>query len=153
MKTHVMRRAPGWVHLSSPNPVTSARRSRCALRTPEDTPRLRAYAVARLFRCTRRVPPRCHRAELEDPCQPYLAAVAQHADCMHRLSASGVQRQGALDARAKLAGPAGKEDEERDEKRLSKADRTARPTSSATFSTLSVMYGWRPRCKRNLTIS
>jgi len=43
---------------------------------------------------------------------------------MHRLSASGVQRQGALDARAKLAGPAGKEDEERDEKRLSKADRT-----------------------------
>ena len=56
---------------------------------------------------------------------------------MHRLSASGVQRQGALDARAKLAGPAGKEDEERDEKRLSKADRTARPTSSATFSTLS----------------
>jgi hypothetical protein len=57
---------------------------------------------------------------------------------MHRLSASGVQRQGALDARAKLAGPAGKEDEERDEKRLSKADRTARPTSSATFSTLSV---------------
>jgi hypothetical protein len=58
---------------------------------------------------------------------------------MHRLSASGVQRQGALDARAKLAGPAGKEDEERDEKRLSKADRTARPTSSATFSTLSVI--------------
>jgi hypothetical protein len=41
--------------------------------------------------------------------------------------------QGALDARAKLASSAGKEDEERDEKRLSKADRTARPTSSATF--------------------
>jgi len=75
------------------------------------------------------------------PCQPYLAAVAEHADCMHRLSASGVQRQGALDARAKLAGPAGKEDEERDEKRLSKADRTARPTSSATFSTLSTRSG------------
>jgi hypothetical protein len=31
---------------------------------------------------------------------------------------------GALDARAKLASSAGKEDEERDEKRLSKADRT-----------------------------
>jgi len=61
---------------------------------------------------------------------------------MHRLSASGVQRQGALDARAKLAGPAGKEDEERDEKKLSKADRTARPTSSATFSTLSTQLGY-----------
>ena len=94
--------------------------------------RLRGFSGAR-----DEFPPRCHRAELEDPCQPYLAAVAEHADCMHRLSASGVQRQGALDARAKLAGPAGKEDEERDEKRLSKADRTARPTSSATFSTLS----------------
>src|SRR6266516_429455 len=46
--------------------------------------------------------------------------------------------QGALDTRAKLASPARKEDEERDEKRLSKADRTARPTSSATFSTASV---------------
>jgi len=46
--------------------------------------------------------------------------------------------QGALDARAKLASPARQEDEERDEKRLSKADRTARPTSSATFSTASV---------------
>jgi hypothetical protein len=45
--------------------------------------------------------------------------------------------QGALDTRAKLASPARKEDEERDEKRLSKADRTARPTSSATFSTAS----------------
>src|SRR5512132_4231981 len=44
---------------------------------------------------------------------------------------------GALDARAKLASSARKEDEERDEKRLSKADRTARPTSSATFSTAS----------------
>jgi hypothetical protein len=42
-----------------------------------------------------------------------------------------------LDTRAKLASPARKEDEERDEKRLSKADRTARPTSSATFSTAS----------------
>lgn len=41
--------------------------------------------------------------------------------------------QGALDARAKLASPARQEDEERDEKRLSKADRTARATSSATF--------------------
>jgi hypothetical protein len=45
--------------------------------------------------------------------------------------------QGTLDGRAKLASPAKKEDEERDEKRLSKADRTARPTSSATFSTAS----------------
>jgi hypothetical protein len=45
--------------------------------------------------------------------------------------------QGALDNRAKLASPARKQDEERDEKRLSKADRTARPTSSATFSTAS----------------
>ena len=49
--------------------------------------------------------------------------------------------QGALDARAKLASPARQEDEERDEKRLSKADRTARPTSSATFSTASVKTG------------
>jgi len=45
--------------------------------------------------------------------------------------------QGALDARAKLASPARQEDEERDEKRLSKADWTARATSSATFSTAS----------------
>lgn len=69
---------------------------------------------------------------------------------MHRLSASGVQRQGALDARAKLAGPAGKEDEERDEKRLSKADRTARPTSSATFSTSSVKLR-KARCEQTLS--
>jgi len=47
--------------------------------------------------------------------------------------------QGALDARAKLASPARQEDEERDEKRLSKADWTARATSSATFSTASVI--------------
>jgi hypothetical protein len=46
--------------------------------------------------------------------------------------------QEALDARAKLASPARQEDEERDEKRLSKADWTARATSSATFSTASV---------------
>jgi hypothetical protein len=39
--------------------------------------------------------------------------------------------QEALDARAKLASPARQEDEERDEKRLSKADWTARATSSA----------------------
>src|SRR5437899_10339725 len=45
--------------------------------------------------------------------------------------------QEALDARAKLASPARQEDEERDEKRLSKADWTARATSSATFSTAS----------------
>jgi hypothetical protein len=49
--------------------------------------------------------------------------------------------QGALDARAKLASPARQEDEERDEKRLSKADWTAQATSSATFSTASVMNG------------
>jgi hypothetical protein len=57
--------------------------------------------------------------------------------------------QGALDTRAKLASPARKEDEERDEKRLSKADRTARPTSSATFSTASVI---RDREGRNHTL-
>src|SRR6266699_4520708 len=54
--------------------------------------------------------------------------------------------QGALDARAKLASPARQEDEERDEKRLSKADWTARATSSATFSTASVISG---RCARD----
>jgi hypothetical protein len=44
------------------------------------------------------------------------------------LSVSSVKHAGS--ARANLPSPARKEDEERDEKRLSKADRTARPTIS-----------------------
>jgi hypothetical protein len=41
---------------------------------------------AGIMRRTRRVPPRCHRAELEDPCQPYLAAVAEDVGPMRCLS-------------------------------------------------------------------
>jgi len=49
--------------------------------------------------------------------------------------------------RAKLASPARQEDEERDEKRLSKANWTARATSSATFSTASVISRLMHRSK------
>jgi len=34
----------------------------------------------------RRIPPRRHRAELEDTRQLYLAAIAEHPSCMRRLS-------------------------------------------------------------------
>jgi Transposase DDE domain len=37
------------------------------------------------------IPPRRHRAELEDTRQLYLAAIAEHPSCMRRLSVSGVQ--------------------------------------------------------------
>src|SRR5262249_36481197 len=62
-----------------------------ALCAPEDAPPFRAYAVAGPFRCTRRIPPCRHRAELEDTRQLYLATIAEHPGCMRRLSVSGVQ--------------------------------------------------------------
>src|SRR6266700_3627647 len=61
--------------------------------------------------------------------------------------------QGALDARAKLASPARQEDEERDEKRLSKADRTARATSSATFFNSIGQTSSFGQCRLNVRIT
>src|SRR5205085_10435364 len=53
-----------------------------------DPPSLRADAVAGPLRCTRRVPPRCDRAEPQDACEPYLATTAGRDVRGHRVSLS-----------------------------------------------------------------
>ena len=64
---------------------------RDALCAPEDPPSLRAHAAAGPLGRTRRVPPRRHRPEPQDPGEPSLAATAEHAGRRRRLSVSGVR--------------------------------------------------------------
>src|SRR6266446_2824030 len=87
--------------------------------------------------------PRRHRAELEDPCQPYLAAVAEYTGCMRCLSVTGVQRAASVGRLAPVL-------TERKTKNATKTDSQKRkwwdsPSSSVTFSTASVKPGLPPR--------
>src|SRR5262249_38621341 len=60
------------------------------------------------FRCTRRIPPCRHRAELEDTRHLYLATIAEHPGCMRRLSVRGAQPRAGGRAFNSLTPPAPK---------------------------------------------
>jgi hypothetical protein len=69
----VLVRCPPWRVLSL------AACCRDTLCTSEDPSPLRADALARPLRCTRRVPPCRHRAEPQNRCEPFLAATINDA--------------------------------------------------------------------------
>jgi hypothetical protein len=98
--------------------------------TYEDPPSLRAHAPTGPFRCTRRVPPRRHRSKSQDPCELSLAATAEYASRLSRVSVSGVN----VNRESNVVAP-------RRERRASdrqKRKLTAPPVTSPTLSTPSV---------------
>src|SRR5262249_30625385 len=62
----------------------------------EDSPPLRAHALARPLRCTRRVPPRRRGSEPQDPSRPYASATTSLGSCPHRAAMHRPSNQGAI---------------------------------------------------------
>ena len=76
-------------YFCEPNPATSVRRSRCALRTWRPITGSNACACAALRR-TRRVPPRRHSAEPQDARAPNARAATETQACVGCASPLGV---------------------------------------------------------------